>query len=270
MRILVFWDVYGRVWRKAFAQEFPKLKAKHNPDIVIVNIENITSWRGPVTEHAQFIEDFWVDMMTLWDHAYDNMPNINEYFEKEAAKIIRPANFYDSQNYSLPGVWYQIISKNGKNILIVQLIGEVFMSHKVQNPFLKIDEILESEQGKYDICIVDFHRETTAEIQAMAHYLSWRAELVYGTHTHAQTNDAFILHAKTAMISDVWMNGPHGGVIWAEFESVKKRFLSWIQRGKIEQRITKDFQINALLIEIDDVSNKPYKIEKISYIDRLV
>ena len=47
------------------------------------------------------------------------------------------------------------------------------MSHKVYNPFLKIDEILESYSPEsYDILIVEFHRETTAELYGMAHHLS--------------------------------------------------------------------------------------------------
>jgi calcineurin-like phosphoesterase len=47
------------------------------------------------------------------------------------------------------------------------------MSHKVYNPFLKIEEILlEYKKSDYDILIVEFHRETTAELYGMAHHLS--------------------------------------------------------------------------------------------------
>jgi calcineurin-like phosphoesterase len=68
------------------------------------------------------------------------------------------------------------------------------MNHKVENPFHKITEILDQvPESDYDSCIVEFHRETTAELYGMANYIDGRVSLVYGTHTHIQTNDAHIL-----------------------------------------------------------------------------
>lgn len=266
MKILVFWDIYGRVGRKAFEKEFQNIKNTHAPDICIANIENITSGRGPAAAHAEFIDSLGVDLMTLWDHSYDNMPNINEYFSKNTGKIIRPANFYESKKYPLPGKWYQIIEKNGVKLLVVQLLWEVFMSHKVYNPFQRLDEIYdEVSRNEYDISIVEFHRETTAEFYGMAHYVWKRAQLIYGTHTHVQTNDAHIMESWLAVLTDVGMNGPFGGVIGAEFSSVEKRFLSWIGRWKIEQKLGKNYIINALICEIDTVNKKATSIENISF-----
>jgi calcineurin-like phosphoesterase len=37
-------------------KELPKLKAKFNPDFTIVNVENITSGRGPIEKHVKEIE----------------------------------------------------------------------------------------------------------------------------------------------------------------------------------------------------------------------
>jgi len=266
LKILIYGDVYGRIGRKALAKEYKKMQESYHPDITIVNIENITSGRGPVTEHAQFVEDLWVDLMTLGDHSFDNMPNIWAYFEKENGKIIRPANFYELPWENLPWNGAQIIEKNGYKILVVQLLWEVFMSHKVYNPFLKIDEILESYSPEsYDILIVEFHRETTAELYGMAHHLSWRAALVYGTHTHIQTNDAHILQSWTALLTDIGMNWPFESVIGAEFESVKKRFMTWLQRWKIEQKLNWKYIINALLVDVNEKTWKAEEIENISF-----
>jgi calcineurin-like phosphoesterase len=41
------------------------MQATYTPDLTIVNIENITSGRGPVTEHAEYVENLGVDLMTL-------------------------------------------------------------------------------------------------------------------------------------------------------------------------------------------------------------
>jgi calcineurin-like phosphoesterase len=47
------------------------------------------------------------------------------------------------------------------------------MNTKVYNPFLKIDEILNNYSNEnFDAIIVDFHRETTAEMYAMSEFLN--------------------------------------------------------------------------------------------------
>jgi len=45
-----------------------------------------------------------------------------------------------------------------------------------------------------------------------------------------QTADAGILPQGTAMITDLGMNGPYPSVIGADFASVKKRFLTGVQK----------------------------------------
>jgi len=253
-------------------KEFQELKNKYLPDLCIANIENITSGRWPASVHAQLIDNIWVDLMTSWDHIYDNMPDISTYLWKEDCKLIRPANFITSQEFPLLGDWYKIINvaSTWKKLLVIQLLGEVFMNHKVDNPFLKVNEMLDSiPKESYDVCIVEFHRETTAELYGMACYLDSRVALVYGTHTHIQTNDAHILSWWTWVITDVGMNGPFESVIWADFESVKKRFLTWISRWKIQQQLKWKYIINALLVDIDDMTWLCEKIENISFTWRL-
>ncbi len=270
MKVLVFWDIYGRLGRKAFCKEFEKIKKKYLPDFTVVNIENITSGRWPVIEHAELINSLWVDVMTWGDHIYDNTPNILPYLKKEDSNLIRPLNFYDSWDYTLEGKWYIIVEKDGKRLLVIQALWEVFMSHNVENPFLKVSQTLKDiSEDEYDAVILDFHRETTAELYGMANFLDGKVSLVYGTHTHIQTNDAHILPWGTSMITDVGMNGPFDSVIGADYESVEKRFLTGIQRGKIEQQIQGRYIINALFVEIDEKTKLSTHIENISYIGTL-
>lgn len=266
MKVLIFWDIYGRLWRKGFIKEFPKLNEKYSPDFNIVNIENITSGRGPVTEHAELIESLGVDLMTSGDHSFDNVPNILEYFKKENPLLIRPANFYISDEYPIAWEWYKILEKNNKRLLVINLLWESFMNHKVENPFLKAEEILNSiPRSNYDVSIIEFHRETTAELYGMAHFLDGKSGLVYGTHTHIQTNDAHILPKGTGVIADVGMNWPYNSVIWADFESVRKRFLSGISRWKIEQQLKGPYITNAIFVEFNDNTGLCTYIENISY-----
>lgn len=262
MKILVLWDVYWRIGRQALKKELPILKEKYNPDFVLVNVDNVTSWRGPIEKHINELESIWIDLFAWWDHVFDNIDRIKDYLDWEDSKLLRPANFYESENYPLPGRWYKIIEKNGKRLLVIHLLGEVFMNKNVQNPFIKVDEILKEIDEPYDWVVVDFHKEATAEIYGLWFHLDWRVWFIYWTHTHVQTNDELILPNWTWIIWDVWMNWALYSVIWAEFDSVRKRFLTWISRWKITQSLEKDYIINWVFFELLD-SNKCNSIEKI-------
>lgn len=267
MKILIFWDVYGRKGREALKKELPVLRKKYACDFVIANIENATGGKWPVTEHARELSSLWIEVMTWGDHIYDNAPNIYEYFQSPNCNLIRPANFYESNHTKVVGNGFIIVQKWDMRLLVIQLLGEVFMNHKVYNPFLCIEKILQDiPKDTYDACVVDFHRETTAELYGMAHFLDGKVQLVYGTHTHVQTHDAHILPKGTALICDVGMNGPLYSVIGADYASVEKRFLGWVQRGKIEQALSGPYRINALYLEIDEKTQKVLQLETISYI----
>jgi len=261
MKILIFWDVYWRIWRKALAKELPILKKKYNTDLVIANIENATSWRWPIEKHAIELEKLWIDIMTSWDHIFDNEDKIKNYLNKDDSKLIRPLNFYETEEYSIPWKWYKILEKNWKKILVINLISETFMRFDVFNPFIKIQEFLKELDEKYDAIIIDFHKEVSSETYWLWYMLDWKVSLIYWTHTHMQTNDENILDNWTWIITDVWMVGPFPSVIWADFNSLKKRFLTWIWKWKIEQSLDNRYVVNWLFVEVED--NKCKKIEKI-------
>ena len=264
MRLLIFWDIYWRQGRQGIARELPKLKQKFKPDFTLVNIENCTSGRWPIEEHARAIEKLWVDIMTSWDHIYDQKDKISSYLELENTKLIRPANFL---NYPWNiGRWYAIITQWDKRLLVIQLQWEVFMNHKVENPFIKLEQLLKDiPKSSYDACVIDFHRETTAELYGLWRYFDGRISLIYGTHTHIQTADAHIMPAGTWIISDVGMNGPHDWIIGANPESVFPRFLSGIQRWKISQELSWKIVISWIFAEIDTQTKLCTHIEAIRY-----
>lgn len=260
MKLLIFWDVYWRLGRRWLKQELPGLKQKYNPDFVIANIENCTSGRWPIEKHVVELEKLGIDIMTSWDHVFDNFVHIKDYLSAEDSKLLRCANFYDE---NLVWKWYRIFEKNWKKLLMIHLIGEVFMPHKSFNPFLKAEEILKiHEEEKLDWIVLDFHAEATWEAVWMWYFLDWKASVVFWTHTHVQTNDDIILPKWTGYISDVWMNWPLYSVIWADFESVKNRFLNWVNRWKISQSLDENYLVSWLYVEVwDDMMCT--KIEKI-------
>lgn len=248
LKILIFWDVYWRIWRKALKKEIPNLKKKYNPDFIIANVDNISSGRGAIEKHILELEKSWVDIMTSWDHIFDNFSKIKDYLSKPDSNLLRIANLYDN---SIEWKWYKIFEKKWKKLLLIHLQWEVFMNHRVYNPFLKADEILEEFKNEnLDWIIIDFHKEASAEWYWLLNYLYSKVSFIFGTHTHIQTNDEIILPSGSWYISDVWMNWPLYSVIWADFDSVRNRFLTWISKWKIEQSLDENYIVNWVFVEI--------------------
>lgn len=103
-------------------------------------------------------------------------------------------------------------------VLVLNLLSGVFLRDDVQNPFLFAKKICQDLSGQYDVAIVDFHRETTAELVCMAEWLKDDISCIYGTHTHVQTADERIFDG-VAMITDIGMTGVLHSAIGQDFES---------------------------------------------------
>lgn len=271
MKVLIFWDIYWRIGRNAFKKHFYELKEKYSPDFVVVNPENISSGRWPIEKHMKELDAlWWIDVYTSGNHIFDNYDDIKNYLDAPNSKLLRPANFYETEHVYFPGKWYKIVEKNGKKLLVINLMSSVFMRDEVYNPFLKIDEMLK-EISLDDIngVIIDFHRETTAEIYAMWMFLDGKISFLFWTHTHIQTNDELVLPGWTWLLTDVWMSGPLYSVIWAEFEGIKSRFLWWTLKWKIDQSLDTHYVVSGCVVEIDEQTKKCLSIEKIRIKGRL-
>lgn len=267
MKILIFGDLFWRIWRKALLQEIDSLKSQYKSDFVIVNWENMSSWRGPIEKHMKELHDIWVDLFTSGDHFFDNEKNLLPYLERKDSIMIRPANYYESDFYKIPWEWYRVLEKNGKKLLVINLLSETFTRDNVYNPFLKVDAILkkfEKKWKKLDWIIIDFHKEVGSEWYAMQEFLDWRVSFIFWTHTHIQTNDDDISDLWTGLISDVWMIWPKRSIIGSSYWSLKKRFLTWINKWKIEQSLDHNFIMNWVLVEIDEKTGKCIEIQKIN------
>ncbi len=263
MKILIFWDICWRVWRQALEKEIEGLKRKYNPDFIVASVDNITSGRWAIEKHILEMEKLWIDVATWWDHIFDNEKFIEDYLEKDNWILIRPINFYESEHYRIPWRGYKIVEKNWKKLLVIQLMWEVFMKYNVHNPFIKIEEILNQfKEEKIDAIIIDFHKEATAEGYWMLSFLDWKIGFLYGTHTHVQTNDEIISENGTWFLSDVGMIWALNSVIGADFSSVRKRFLTWIMKWKIKQKLDWEYLLNSVVVDINE-EGKCENIEKI-------
>jgi calcineurin-like phosphoesterase len=180
--------------------------------------------------------------------------------------MIRPANYYESDFYKIPWKGYTILEQFWKRLLVINLLSETFTRDNVYNPFLKVDSILkkfEKKNENLDWIIIDFHKEVGSEWYAMQEFLDWRVSFIFGTHTHIQTNDDNISDNWTWLISDVWMIWAKKSIIGSDYGSLKKRFLTGINKWKIEQSLDTNYVMNWVLIEIDEKTKKCISIEKI-------
>ena len=256
MKVLFVGDEVGSIGRKMLFETLPLLKSKYRPQLTIVNGENAAAGRGMTEKIYKEFLQAGVDLITMGNHTWDNR-DIFEFIGDERIKMIRPANFPDGT----PGIGYKIIQINQSKIAVINLQGRVFLND-LDDPFRKIDEILE-EIPKDVLCIfVDFHAEVTSEKQAMAWYLDGRVSAVVGTHTHVQTNDARILPSGTAYLTDAGMTGAYDSILGVETNIIINRFLTQMPvRHQIPEEGRK--LLSGCYIEIDDKTGKATKIEPI-------
>ena len=256
MKVLFVGDVVGSIGRKMLIESLPALKSKYRPQLTIVNGENAAAGRG-ITEkiYKEFLQA-GVDVITMGNHTWDNR-DIFEFIGNEKIKMIRPVNFPEGT----PGLGYKIIQINQHKIAVINVQGRVFLN-ALDDPFRKMDAILEEIGDETNCIFVDFHAEATSEKQAMGWYLDGRVSAVVGTHTHIQTNDARILPQGTAYLTDAGMTGAYDSILGVERHIILEKFLTQLPvRHEIPEEGRK--LLSGCYIEIDDRTGKATKIENI-------
>ncbi len=255
MRILMIGDVYGRPGRKALKENLPELIQEYQIDAVIANGENAAGGNGITSEIGREFFSWGVDVITMGNHVWNNR-DIFAYLPREP-RIIRPANYPDGS----PGQGSRsFVARNGVKMAVLNISGQVFMQ-PLGCPFHKARELLAELDPDIKVIILDFHAEATSEKVAMGWFLDGQVSAVCGTHTHVQTADERILPQGTAYITDVGMTGPKDSVIGVEKELVIEKFVTQMPR-RFEVALG-DYQLNAVVIEIDPDSGQALSIERI-------
>ena len=256
MKVLFFGDIVGRPGRAAVKRFLDENKSEFKADLIIAQADNLASGRGPTVKTYEEMLVAGVDAMTVGDHVWDQSELLNILSDKKG-KIIRPANYPDG----VPGKTALELDVNGHKVLIACLLGRVFTTEGLDNPFRVADKLLDETSAK--IKIIDFHAEATSEKYAMGYYLSGRVSAVLGTHTHVMTADEKIIDG-TAYISDVGSCSPVDSVIGVKTELSLKRFLTGMPL-KFEVA-DGPVQINAVLVTVDEKTGDASKIERLSKI----
>lgn len=237
MKILMIGDIYGDPGLSILEDMLPSLKEQYKPHLIIVNAENSANGRGITKAIYKKLMSLGIHAITMGNHVWGNK-ELPTFIDD--ANIARPINFV-----SAPGKGYVLLTFNEQKILVMNALGRTFMNNNLESPFFEVDKILASVD--HDLSILDFHAEATSEKVALGHYFDGKIDIIYGTHTHVQTNDNRILPNGTYYMSDLGMTGPLNGIIGVRKDIVIDRFLNGYSTPNIVADGRK--QLNAWFID---------------------
>lgn len=236
MKILYIGDIVAGPGRRLVKRVLPQLIRQHGIDLVIANAENLSGGRGVTPEKVQELIEIGVDYFTSGDHIYWGK-DAEDFLEE--LPVLVPANY----PYINPGKRDVLIEKNGKSILLFNLMGRTGFSSitsYLDDPFSTADAILTKYTEKRpDYILVDFHADSTSEKLAMGYYLDGRVTGIVGTHTHVPTCDEMRLPKGTLYVTDIGMTGVVDSVLGVKkdiilnlFKTARNQRFEWESTGR--------------------------------------
>jgi len=259
MNILVLGDVVGPAGVKAVKERLPQTIKEKKVDFVIVNGENAAdSGRGITKKIFEELLKAGADVITTGNHVWDHKDAEDIAFKN--LKFLRPSNLPKDS----PGNGEGIFLKNGKNFIVLNLMGNIFMK-KCDDVFIEAKKFIERFKlgnGQADFIIVDMHGEITSEKMAMGYLFDGKATMVVGTHTHVPTSDHRIMEKGTAYQTDLGMCGDYNSVIGMNRDNSLKKFL---KDSSAENHFPAlgEATISGLLVTADDKTGLAKKVQPI-------
>ncbi len=258
MKILLIGDIYSLNGRMMLEKHLPKLREKYKLNFIVANGENIAHGNGITEKYYHFLLEQGVNVVTMGNHTFGNNDIYN--FISDANNLIRPLNL----PLGNAGKGYVTIKYNQITITVFQVMGRTFMNGSLDCPFNATDKLL--EEVKSDLYICDFHGEATSEKVAYGLEYDGRIQIIVGTHTHVQTNDAHLLPKGSMYMTDLGMTGSLDGVIGVEPNSIIKKFRTGLAVRHNPMESGRD-QFCGLIVDIDEKTKKVNNYEIIKIVD---
>lgn len=123
MLVLCIGDIQGKPGREVFLREIAGIKRELGIDAVILNAENAAGGFGITSRIGETLLAGGADVLTMGNHVWAQR-EVYGYFD-EQDRIIRPANMPGSN----PGRGKVVIKVGSSRLGVINLIGNVFMSH---------------------------------------------------------------------------------------------------------------------------------------------
>jgi hypothetical protein len=261
IRFICIGDIVGKSGRAALEKYLPIAREKYSPDVVLVNAENAAGGFG-LTEkiYLQMVEKLEVDCITMGNHWHDKR-EIFDFFPR-SERIVIPANM---NNVSSETDGLKILeSKSGVRFAVTNFIGQVFMNPDNRPLFAAVDLIYDRIPPSVKIRILDLHAEATSEKQGLAHYMTGKASLVYGTHCHVPTADERIFSEHTGYLTDLGMTGAYDSVIGMDKKAAIERLKDPTCRRRLEPA-KNDLWMCFLVADFDEATGACIKINRVRW-----
>lgn len=255
MKVLAVGDIVGVAGVRELKKILPGLIETESIDFCIVNAENSADGFGITEKNFNDILSEKVDVITMGNHTWGKK-DIFKFIDDN--RIIRPANYPEG----VVGNGYNIYNCKGKRIAVINLLGRAEINVLTENPFIVARKIVDDVKSDVDMIFIDFHAEATGEKIPLGYYLDGEVTAVFGTHTHVQTADEKILPKGTAYITDIGMTGPKNSVLGMDISvSIKRMTTALPEKYKVADG---ECMFNGVAFEIDDITNKVIKINRIN------
>lgn len=247
-RIFAVGDVVGKCGAECVRRFLPSLTKELCAELVIVNGENSAVGNGITPESAETLRYAGADVITGGNHSFRRR-EVYDYLD-DTSCVLRPANYPSTA----PGMGWCLTQSGGLSVLVMNLLGTVYME-SLESPFDCAERILAREAGNYDLVVCDLHAEATGEKQAFAHHFDGRIDVVFGTHTHVQTNDPTVLRGGTGYLTDLGMTGVRDSVLGVKKEAVIRKLLTKMPT-RFEEADGNEAVLCGALFEYDRIDKK--------------
>lgn len=262
LRFLCVGDIIGNPGMAMFQKWAPRLKEQYKAHCIIVNGENATkNAMGFTHKNLDDLKNAGASMITTGNHAFDQAEVYNALNER--TDVIRPINYPPG----CPGKGLSFINVEGHSVAVINVHGRVFVREMLDCPFRAMDSVLTYVATKTKIVFVDVHAEATSEKRCMGMFLDGRVSAVWGTHTHIQTADEYVMPRGTAYITDLGGCGALNSVLGMDADSMIKRLLVHHKMGKIMVANKGPFVLSGIVVDIDTATGKAVAIERIRVVD---
>lgn len=207
MIVLFFGDIVGAEATDYLIGRLARLRARHRVDLVVANAENCApDGHGMTVRQIEALLDNGIDVITGGNHSWDSSDSVRALANPQ---VLRPFNVAED----VPGRGVLTIEVNGEPVTVLNLADACAMkSVKATRGKVRPAYAGWVKADRRGTVIVDYHGDHVLEKHIFARAVDGEAAAVLGTHTHEATLPLHVLPGGTALVADVGMTGPTGGV----------------------------------------------------------
>lgn len=221
MNVLFVGDIVGPEATRYVAKRLPELRHEHEADLVVANAENCApSGMGTTVELVELLFEAGVDVITGGNHSWEG-PEAEEVLR--IPRVLRPHNVPEG----VPGKGIVYLQAAGETVTVLNLADADALRFTAAVPDTYPLWSSWRAADRRGTVIVDLHAEHVINKQIFAHAVDGEAAAVLGTHTHDPTLTLRVLPDGSALVTDVGMTGPAGGVMGFE----PRNFVAGFKKG---------------------------------------